>query len=275
MRRSLAGLLVVGVLALSAMGQVPGVGVPGAGTPATPGGPGADKPAAKKDQHKPKINFRTMDGKQVTNETLKGHVVVIDFWATWCGPCIQVMPHMKELYEKYSPMGVVVLGVSLDRSRKDLQRFLKAHKIAWPQFFDDVQGPGKMADEWKVNSIPRVFILAPDGTVFWTGHPDAMDQPMAEAVEKYKDDLVKAQEKQRQLDIQAGGPAAVEEGYVQLDAAMAAMEAEDYPAALAAVARIPEKAYVDNDFSLECRNFTEQVRQLDSKQRRAPPRFGE
>ena len=73
---------------------------------------------------KPKIDFTTLDGKQVTSEMLKGRVVVVDFWATWCGSCVASMPHLKDLYEKYSPMGVVVLGISRDSDKQRLEKFI-------------------------------------------------------------------------------------------------------------------------------------------------------
>jgi thiol-disulfide isomerase/thioredoxin len=99
--------------------------------------------------------------KQLSVKDLRGKVVVLDFWATWCGPCVAEMPRLKALYERYREKGLEVIGVSLDDEEGKLTRFVKARDIRWPQAF----GPDArtLRDQWGVESIPTVFVLDREG----------------------------------------------------------------------------------------------------------------
>ena len=86
-----------------------------------------------------------IDGSTVSMKNLKGKVVVIDFWATWCGPCVAEMPKMKELYAKYRDQGVEFIGVSLDQPKEQggldsLKKFVKENGIEWPQYYQGNTG---------------------------------------------------------------------------------------------------------------------------------------
>jgi len=107
-------------------------------------------------------------GTEVSMKALKGKVVVVDFWATWCGPCVAEMPKMKTLYSEYKDKGVVFIGVSLDAPKDQggldkLKAFVAEKEIAWPQYY---QGNGWQSDfssSWGINSIPAVFIIDTEG----------------------------------------------------------------------------------------------------------------
>jgi thiol-disulfide isomerase/thioredoxin len=93
---------------------------------------------------------------------LKGKVVIVDLWASWCGPCKKAMPVLKDLHEKYGAKGVVVVGVSLDETKADMDAYLKKN----PMPFTIVRDPkGKLAEKLGVGGIPTSFVLAPDGKV--------------------------------------------------------------------------------------------------------------
>ena len=107
-------------------------------------------------------------GSTISMSALKGKVVVVDFWATWCGPCVAELPAMKKLYEKFHGQGVEFLGVSLDQPKEQggldaLKKFVKEQEIRWPQYY---QGKGWESDfsrSWGINSIPTMFLVDQDG----------------------------------------------------------------------------------------------------------------
>jgi thiol-disulfide isomerase/thioredoxin len=107
-------------------------------------------------------------GSTISMGTLKGKVVVVDFWATWCGPCVAELPAMKKLYEKFHGQGVEFLGVSLDQPKEKggldaLKKFVKEREIPWPHYY---QGKGWESDfsrSWGINSIPAMFLVDQEG----------------------------------------------------------------------------------------------------------------
>lgn len=113
-------------------------------------------------------SFNTKDGGAVTLASLKGRVVLIDFWATWCGPCVAAIPHVQELHEKYKDRGLVVIGHT-DASSQKLPEFIQQKKIT----YTITVGPD-IGDAWGVSGIPAVFLVDPEGRVAWSGHPSQL-----------------------------------------------------------------------------------------------------
>jgi peroxiredoxin len=82
------------------------------------------------------IKFVALDGRQVDLSQMKGKVVLVDFWATWCVPCVGEIPHIKAVYENFHAKGFEVVGISFDGIQQSLQRFVEQKKLPWPQYFD-------------------------------------------------------------------------------------------------------------------------------------------
>jgi thiol-disulfide isomerase/thioredoxin len=109
------------------------------------------------------ITGKTVDDKEFDLKALKGKVVLVDFWATWCGPCVAEIPNMKAAYEKYHSKGFEVIGISLDRSDAAITKFTTAQKIPWACI--NVADSKKLADKYEVNAIPHPVLVGADGKV--------------------------------------------------------------------------------------------------------------
>jgi thiol-disulfide isomerase/thioredoxin len=112
-----------------------------------------------------------ISGKKISVlQDLKGKVVVIDFWATWCGPCVGEMPKNKEIYAQYKDKGVEFIGVSLDQSEADgglkaLKDFVAQNGITWPQYYQGNYWQSDFSSSWGIQSIPTVFVVDADGNL--------------------------------------------------------------------------------------------------------------
>jgi peroxiredoxin len=110
----------------------------------------------------PDFAVQDVDGKPLSIANYKGKVVMLDFWATWCGPCVGEVPNVVAAYKKYHDQGFEVIGVSLDEDKQKMLDFTKQHEMVWPQYFDGQGWGNKLAEQYGVHSIPATFLL--DGT---------------------------------------------------------------------------------------------------------------
>jgi len=114
------------------------------------------------------ISGTLMNGKPFDQKSLAGKVVLVDFWATWCGPCVAEIPNVLEQYEKYHKDGFEVVGISLDQEREALEKFVDEQKLPWPILFEEPKGDGwqhPLATFYGISGIPTVVLIGRDGKV--------------------------------------------------------------------------------------------------------------
>lgn len=111
----------------------------------------------------PDFKLQTADKKEVTISGLKGKVVVLNFWATWCGPCVREIPDFLEVYEQYKPKGLEIVGVSLDRGGwETVNPFVAKMKMTYPV----VMGNNEIVQAYGgFNSIPTTFFIDKNGVI--------------------------------------------------------------------------------------------------------------
>jgi cytochrome c biogenesis protein CcmG, thiol:disulfide interchange protein DsbE len=110
----------------------------------------------------PALALATAGGDVVALDQLRGKVVYVDFWASWCGPCRKSFPWMADMQRKYGPSGFTVVAVNLDKKRPDAERFLKATPAQFTVVFDPA---GTTPAAWNVKAMPSSFLIDAKGNV--------------------------------------------------------------------------------------------------------------
>jgi peroxiredoxin len=113
----------------------------------------------------PDFQEQDLDGKPLSIANYKGKIVLVDFWATWCGPCVGELPNVLKAYEKYHAQGFEIIGVSLDNKAEDLKNFIKTKGVVWPQYFDGKGWQSKLAGVYGIMSIPATYLLDGEGKI--------------------------------------------------------------------------------------------------------------
>jgi thiol-disulfide isomerase/thioredoxin len=129
----------------------------------------------------PGFSETDLHGQPVSVAKYKGKVVLVDFWATWCGPCVGELPHVLATYKKHHDAGFEIIGISLDEDRDKLTSFMEKNNVVWQQFFDGKGWQNKLAANYGIRSIPATFLL--DGTGKIIGR-DLRGDDLEEAVAK-------------------------------------------------------------------------------------------
>ena len=120
------------------------------------------------------IALPTVKGDTLKLSSLKGKVILLDFWASWCGPCRTSNRQLVKLYSRYKDKGFEILGVSLDENKKDWIKAISRDKIKWLQINDSGGWDAKTAIDWNISQIPTSFLVGRDGKIV------AMDLEKAE-----------------------------------------------------------------------------------------------
>lgn len=110
----------------------------------------------------PAFTLPSRDGKTVTLESLKGKVVMLNFWASWCGPCRKELPLLDQMYKRYGKQGFALLGVNVDAESADAEKLLKVTPVTFPVLFDK---ESKVSQLYNVDSMPSSVFIDRNGNL--------------------------------------------------------------------------------------------------------------
>lgn len=115
----------------------------------------------------PEFTLSTVEGKEISLSSLKGAVVMLDFWASWCPYCVEGVPHAKQLYSAYQDKDFELIGINFRESERKVQSFIDARGVTYPILLDT---DGKVAQMYGVRGLPTYLIIDANGIVKYKGH---------------------------------------------------------------------------------------------------------
>lgn len=111
------------------------------------------------------FKVKSTEGKELSLKSLRGKVVLLDFWASWCGPCRMEMPAVKKVWQKYGGDKFVIVGINLDNNKAAFDSYVKSEGLTWPQYFDGQGWNNKVSQLYGVRSIPHTVLIDKDGAI--------------------------------------------------------------------------------------------------------------
>lgn len=118
----------------------------------------------------PNFQVSTVDGDTLRPDDLRGTVFLLDFWATWCAPCIAELPNVKKVYEEYHAKGFEIVSISLDEDREYFEQFIKNQGMNWIHVYNADQAEGQdLAERYGIVSIPRMILVDENGSIIEAG----------------------------------------------------------------------------------------------------------
>lgn len=124
------------------------------------------------------------EGNEISLSSLRGKVVFLNFWASWCGPCKMEMPHMQKVYEEYKDKDVVILAVNITASEKNgiegVNNFLKENKYTFPVLYDK---DGSVSEKYRISAIPTTYIINRDGIIINFVRQTMSEETMKQQIE--------------------------------------------------------------------------------------------
>lgn len=123
----------------------------------------AENPRRARENYAPDFSFTSLQGEYITLEDLKGKVVVLDFWGTWCPPCVESVPELRNLHKRYSKeASFVLIGISSDRDEEAWKDFTDKNKMIWPQYRDENR---KIQNAFNIRAYPTYIVIDHEGIV--------------------------------------------------------------------------------------------------------------
>ena len=122
----------------------------------------AENPELSLHKMAPPFEVTALDGSRINLDAMGGRVVLIDFWATWCGPCNEELPHMQQIAKEFAGQPLVIISVSWDSDETKWKDFIAKHEMTWAQYRD---ADHKLSNEFGVNAIPHYFTIDSDGVL--------------------------------------------------------------------------------------------------------------
>lgn len=111
------------------------------------------------------LKFTASDGREVDLEKMRGKVVLLDFWATWCPLCIAALPEVRDVYKKQRQHGFEVVGISLDSEKSEMDAFVKGNDMPWPHYFDGKGWENKIASKYGITQLPAMWLIDKKGMI--------------------------------------------------------------------------------------------------------------
>jgi len=123
---------------------------------------GSEPSTATVGEAAPSFTLQNLDGQSISLNDLKGKPVLVNFWATWCGPCVSEMPYIQEIYGEWSGKGLVVLAINIGDSSSEAEQFLQNHNLSLPVLLDTNKA---VARRYNIRGIPTTFFIDKDGII--------------------------------------------------------------------------------------------------------------
>jgi thiol-disulfide isomerase/thioredoxin len=120
------------------------------------------EPIATVGEAAPNFELQNLDGQSISLSSLKGSPVLINFWATWCGPCVSEMPYIQEINKEWSDKGLIVLAINLGDNASQAEQFLQDHNLSLPVLLDTNK---VVAPKYGIRAIPTTFFIDKNGIV--------------------------------------------------------------------------------------------------------------
>ena len=130
------------------------------------------------------LQFTALDGREVDLRKLKGKVVLIEFWATWCAPCVAETPNLKAAYEKFHADGFEIIGISLDDKESALRKFIREKELSWPQYFDGKGWENQFGLQYGIFVIPTMWLVDRRGNLRFTGTRFNLEEEIKQLIAK-------------------------------------------------------------------------------------------